>query len=154
VACDCPLLAAGAAAAAVNDDVPESLADDVAALDVDAAVLDVAALDVAALDVAVLPAAAALSVTGLAEATVSVAAAWANPTVTPAAARAAAPITPTVTSRTLRRSARPDVFWLPWVMGNSHLSRESKRRITVSELDSIHFQVPNCALAVRIQAGH
>src|SRR5664279_1542099 len=58
----------------------------------------------------------------------SVAATWsvvacASPTVIPAVARAAAPTTPTVTSRTRRRSARPDVFWLPWVIGNSHLSR-------------------------------
>jgi len=40
----------------------------------------------------------------------------------PGSCQGGGPTTPTVTNRTLRRSARPDVFWLPWVIGNSHLS--------------------------------
>jgi len=126
VACDCPLLAAGAVAGAVNDEALEVSADDVPVLD-DAALVSAVELPVTEVSVDEVSvdelSVDELSVAELlAETTVSVAA-WANPTVTPAVARAAAPITPTVTSRTLRRSARPDVFWLPWVIGNSHLSR-------------------------------
>jgi hypothetical protein len=125
--------------------VPEvlALADDVPAPD-DAVLLAAVELSVAELSLAELSVAELL-----ADATASVAATWASPTVTPAVARAAAPTTPTVTSRTLRRSARPDVFWLPWVTGTA----TSQRRIKASEPDSIHSQVPSCALAVRIQAG-
>jgi len=63
-------------------------------------------------------------------ATWSVVAAWASPTVTPAVAKAAAPTTPTVTCRTLRRSARPELLGLPWVMRNSHLSISMRRNLT------------------------
>jgi hypothetical protein len=138
VACDCPPLAAGAVAAAVNDEALEVSADvpvlDDAAL-VSAVELPVTEVSVAELSVAELSVAEVSVADLLAETTVSVAA-WANPTVTPAAARTAAPITPTVTSRTLRRSARPDLFWLPWVMGTA----TSQRRISASELTPSTFK--------------
>jgi hypothetical protein len=133
VACDCPLLAAGAVAGAVNDEALEVSADDVPVLD-DAALVSAVELPVTEVSVDEVSvderSVDELSVAELlAETTVSMAA-WANPTVTPAVARAAAPITPTVTSRTLRRSARPDGFWLPWIIGKA----TSQRCISASDL--------------------
>jgi hypothetical protein len=147
VACDCPLLAAGAVAGAVNDEALEVSADDVPVLD-DAALVSAVELPVTEVSVDEVSVDELSVAELLAETTVSVAA-WANPTVTPAVARAAAPITPTVTSRTLRRSARPDGFWLPWVMGKA---TSQPLYLSVGP-DSIHSQVPNCGLAVRTQAG-
>gem|GEM_PF-2449989 len=138
MACDCPLLAAGAVAGAVNDEALEVSADDVPVLD-DAALVSAVELPVTEVSVDEVSvdevsvderSVDELSVAELlAETTVSMAA-WANPTVTPAVARAAAPITPTVTSRTLRRSARPDGFWLPWIIGKA----TSQRCISASDL--------------------
>ncbi|HYN71988.1 MAG TPA: hypothetical protein VES60_05750, partial [Nakamurella sp.] len=153
------MLAAGAVAAAVNDEVPDvlALADDVpvlddavllaavelsvaellAAVELSVAELSLAELSVAELLVAeLLVAELSLAELSLAEATASVAATWASPTVTPAVARAAAPTTPTVTCRTLRRSARPDLFLLPWVMGTA----TSQRRNSASELTPSTFK--------------